>query len=155
MIKQWSQNTISSIWSWSLTCDLDLQSQPSQGQGWPLWTDGWTDMQTDRQAQPSALFPGFRVNKKKKFHTIWKIPLTLKAGIFFLIPIRSRVKVLKVITLFSAFCSKHYVICYEMLSVWHSLNCYTRSITLSSLFYTIILKSFHISMTLLQSSPKS
>ncbi len=25
------------IWPWSLTYDLDLQSQPSQGQGWPTY----------------------------------------------------------------------------------------------------------------------
>ncbi len=31
--KQWCWNTILNIWHWTLTYDLDLQSQPSLGQG--------------------------------------------------------------------------------------------------------------------------
>ncbi len=33
--KQWSPNTIFSVWPWLLTYDLDLQSHPSLGQGRP------------------------------------------------------------------------------------------------------------------------
>ena len=33
-LKMRCQNTIFIVWPWPLTYDLDLQSQPSQGQGW-------------------------------------------------------------------------------------------------------------------------
>ena len=32
---EWCQNTIFGIWPWPFTHDLDLKSQPCQGQGWP------------------------------------------------------------------------------------------------------------------------
>ena len=70
------KNTIFGIWPWLLTFDLDLQSQPSQGQGQPIINvvgqmilavrgqmDGGMDRQRDRRYQVHYL-PHVTVNNK-------------------------------------------------------------------------------------------
>ena len=68
--EQRSPNTIFSVWPWPLTYDLDLQAQPSLGQGWPQCKVPRSKVKQFRQDRPET---------QTRIHTDWwaALPIAL------------------------------------------------------------------------------